>query len=102
MRPPKNARPTPLPAPSRYRQSVPAFPVDAEGPSGRRTERKRKLYWFAVAVGLHAALFVGWWLTPPLRLKWNPSPDQWVEITSLPVKPPANPTPHPQVIPINP
>ncbi len=40
--------------------------------------------WFGVAVALHAALLLGIWLAPPLRLKWDPSPDAWVQVISLP------------------
>ena len=53
-----------------------------------RSERKRRVVWFAVAVALHAALLLGIWLMPPLRLKWSPSPEDWVQVVSLPQKAP--------------
>lgn len=71
-----------LPTPAGYRQSVPVFPTSDSGIK-TRGERKRYLLWFAAAVALHGALFVGWWLTPPLRLKWEPPPESWVRVTSL-------------------
>jgi hypothetical protein len=80
-----------LPTPAAYRQSVPAFHGTEPGIKTRRFERKRLIRWFAVAVALHAALFLGIWLTPPLRLKWSPDPEQWVSVISLPVKAPAAP-----------
>jgi hypothetical protein len=82
-----------LPTPSAYRQSVPAFQSTEPPLKIRRFERKRLLRWFAVAVALHAALFLGIWLTPPLRLKWSPAPEQWVSIMPLPAKAPAAPIP---------
>lgn len=83
-----------LPTPAGYRRSVPAFPSTDPGIDTRRVERKRLVLWFGVAVALHAALLLGLWLTPPLRLKWGPSPDAWVQVVSLPKKPPDAPLPH--------
>jgi len=42
------------------------------------------MLWFGIAVALHAALLLGLWLMPPLRLKWSPSADSWVQVFSLP------------------
>jgi hypothetical protein len=75
-----------LPTLSAYRQSIPVLPSTEPALRTRRFERKRLLRWFAVAVALHAALFLGIWLTPPLQLKWSPDPEQWVAVTSLPTK----------------
>jgi hypothetical protein len=80
-----------LPTPAAYRQSVPTFSSTEPETKTRRFERKRLIRWFAVAVALHAALFLGIWLTPPLRLKWSPDPEQWVSVTSLPMKVPEAP-----------
>jgi hypothetical protein len=88
-----NGSATELPTPSAYRQRVPTFPSTEPALKTRRFERKRLLRWFAVAVALHAALFLGIWLTPPLRLKWSPDPEQWVSVTSLPMKVVQPPTP---------
>jgi len=88
-----NAAVAKLPTPAAYRQSVPTFSSTEPETKTRRFERKRLVRWFAVAVALHAALFLGIWLTPPLRLKWSPDPEQWVSVTSLPIKAPEAPPP---------
>jgi len=86
MRPPKNraALITPLPTLSAYRRTAPAFPTTDSATDNQRVERKRLFLWFGLAVALHAALLLGLWLVPPLRLKWGPSPDAWVQVISLP------------------
>jgi hypothetical protein len=93
MRPPKDrvASAINLPTPSGYRQRVPLFPTSDASIQNRRVERKRLIFWFGLAVALHAALLLGLWLTPPLRLKWGPSSDAWVQVTSLPKKEPEAP-----------
>jgi hypothetical protein len=84
MRPPVRGGPIrELPAPAQYRQTTPAA-VGGPAAPPPRVERRRLLYWFGIAVLLHAALFIAIWLTPPLRLKWSPSPDAWVPVVSLP------------------
>ena len=69
-------------------------------PVVRRFRRKKLLIWFGVAVALHTALLLVFFLTPPMRLKWNPPPEDWVPVVSLP-KPVPLPTvaekPAPQV-----
>ena len=93
MRPPPGAasQVRGLPTPAGYRRSVPAFDTaDADG-SARRAERKRRFLWFGVAVALHAALLLGLWLTPSRRLKWGPSPEDWVQVLSVPKQPPQAP-----------
>lgn len=89
MRPPKGrgAPIAPLPGLSEFQRSAPLFPTSDDHIENRRAEIKRRLMWFGVAVAFHAALFVGWWLTPALRLHWDPSPDAWVHVTSIPQKP---------------
>src|SRR5882757_8505971 len=85
MRPPKDrAASIDLPTPAGYRQRVPLFPTSDASHKNRRVERKRLFLWFGLAVALHAALLLGLWLVPPLRLKWGPSPDAWVQVISLP------------------
>jgi hypothetical protein len=78
-----------IPPPSGFVQRVPTFPTTDAGIKNRRFERKRLILWFGIAAALHAALFLGIWLMPPLRIKWEPSPDAWVLVTSLPKEPPA-------------
>ncbi|HEY3656944.1 MAG TPA: hypothetical protein VGL34_18380 [Steroidobacteraceae bacterium] len=92
MRPPKDrAASIDLPTPAGYRQRVPLFPTSDASHKNRRVERKRLVFWFGLAVALHAALLLGLWLTPPLRLKWGPSSDAWVQVMSLPKKEPEVP-----------
>jgi hypothetical protein len=95
MRPPKNreASVAPLPTLSAYRRSAPAFPTTDSAVGNQRAERRRLFLWFGVAVALHAALLLTLWLTPPLRLKWGPSADDWVQVISLPNKQPEVPQP---------
>jgi hypothetical protein len=84
MRPPNPLPPIPpIPTPADYRRNAPIFTNSDAGESAQRYRRKRLWMWFGVAVALHAALLLTLWLTPPLRLKWNPSPDAWVLVTSL-------------------
>jgi hypothetical protein len=71
------------PTPAAYRQSIPAFPSTEPSIATRRFERKRHIIWFSVAVALHGALFLGLWLTPPLRLKAGYAPDRWVQVVSV-------------------
>jgi hypothetical protein len=63
-------------------------------PVVRRFRRKKLLIWFGVAVALHTALLLVFFLTPSMRLKWNPPPQDWVPVVSLP-KPEPAPTPAP-------
>ena len=86
MRPPPGAAslvPS-LPTPAGYRRAMPLIGAPDPGLPMPRSERKRRVIWFAVAVALHAALLLGIWLMPPLRLKWSPSPEDWVQVVSLP------------------
>jgi hypothetical protein len=73
-----------LPAPSGYRQSVPIFQGPELSPDAQRSERRRLVLWFGVAVALHAALLLALFLTPPLRLKASYAPDRWVHIMPIP------------------
>ena len=82
-----------LPPPSGYVQRVPLFPTTDGSARSRRFERKRLLLWFGIAVAFHAALLLGFWLMPALRIKWEPSPDAWVQVTSVPKAPPVPPAP---------
>lgn len=90
MRPPTPPREIVPPPPSSYVQRIPVFPTSEHRVENRRGERKRLWFWFGVAVALHAALLIGIWLSPPLRIKWEPPPEAWVQVTSLakPVQPP--------------
>jgi hypothetical protein len=72
---------------------VPLFPTTDGSVKSRRFERKRLLLWFGIAVAFHAALLLGFWLMPALRIKWEPSPDAWVQVTSVPQAQPAPPVP---------
>ena len=83
MRPAKPPGPIHLPPPSGYVQRVPLFPTTDGSVNNRRFERKRLLLWFGIAVAFHAALLLVLWLMPALRIKWEPSPDAWVHITSV-------------------
>jgi hypothetical protein len=89
MRPATPPGPINLPPPSGYVQRVPVFPTTDGSVTSRRFERKRLLLWFGIAVALHAALLLGLWLMPALRIKWEPSPDAWVQVTSVPKLQPA-------------
>ena len=91
MRPATPPGPIRLPPPSGYVQRVPLFPTTDGSVSNRRFERKRLLLWFGIAVAFHAALLLGFWLMPALRIKWEPSPDAWVQVTSLSNARPAPP-----------
>jgi hypothetical protein len=93
MRPATAPRPIHLPPPSGYVQRVPLFPTTDGSVKSRRFERKRLLLWFGIAVAFHAALLLGFWLMPALRIKWEPSPDAWVQVTSLSSAQPAPPVP---------
>jgi len=72
---------------------VPLFPTTDGSVNNRRFERKRLLLWFGIAVAFHAALLLGFWLMPALRIKWEPSPDAWVHVTSVSNAQPAPPVP---------
>jgi len=72
---------------------VPLFPTTDGSVNNRRFERKRLLLWFGIAAAFHAALLLGFWLMPALRIKWEPSPDAWVHVTSLSSARPAPPVP---------
>jgi hypothetical protein len=93
MRPATPPDPIHLPPPSGYVQRVPLFPTTDGSVKSRRFERKRLLLWFGIAVAFHAALLLGFWLMPALRIKWEPSPDAWVPVTSLSSAQPAPPVP---------
>jgi hypothetical protein len=85
-----------LPPPSGYRQTVPAMNVPEPDPAVGRLGGGRLALWACVAVGLHAALFLAIYLTPPLRLKVGYGPDRWVQImaiTPAPSAPPRAPAP---------
>jgi hypothetical protein len=84
MRPTRPPGPIHLPPPSGYVQRVPLFPTTDGSVKSRRFERKRLLLWFGIAVAFHAALLLGLWLMPALRIKWEPSPDAWVRVISVP------------------
>ena len=94
MRPPMPPREIVPPPPSSYGHRIPAFPTSELGVKNRRGERKRLWFWFGVAVALHAALLIGIWLSPPLRIKWEPPPEAWVQVTSL-----AKSVPPPELVP---
>jgi hypothetical protein len=89
MRPAKPRGDIRIPPPAGFAQRVPAFPTSDGIDKNRRVERKRLVLWFGIAVALHAALLLGIWLMPSLRIKWEPSPDAWVQVTSLPQEPAA-------------
>ena len=93
MRPAAPPRPIQLPPPSGYVQRVPLFPTTDGSVNNRRFERKRLLLWFGIAVAFHAALLLVFWLMPALRIKWEPSPDAWVPVTSVSNARPAPPVP---------
>ena len=93
MRPAPPTGPINLPSPSGYVQRVPLFPTTDGSVTSRRFERKRLLLWFGIAVAFHAVLLLGLWLMPALRIKWEPSADAWVQVTSVPKLQPAPPVP---------
>jgi hypothetical protein len=98
MRPAAPPRPIHLPPPSGYVQRVPLFPTTDGSVNNRRFERKRLLLWFGIAVAFHAALLLGFWLMPALRIKWEPSPDAWVHVTSVSNARPAPPVSDPVTV----
>ena len=69
MRPRTPRREIIPPPPSAYVQRIPAFPTSDAAVPNRRFERKRLLMWFGIAAALHAALLLGIWLMPALRIK---------------------------------
>jgi hypothetical protein len=80
----------PLSTPSSYRLANPAvLPVAPVSEQTRASRRKRIVIGFSIAAALHAALVLGWWLSPPLRLKASYAPERWVQV--LPVEKPAPP-----------
>jgi hypothetical protein len=92
MRPPSRGGPIKeLPPLAQYRETTPAAITANLRLKSGPVERRRLVAWFGVAVALHAALFIAIWLTPPLRLKWTPSPDDWVRVVSLPPPEPETP-----------
>src|ERR1700736_1603093 len=93
MRPATPPGPIHLPPPSGYVQRVPLFPTTDGSVKSRRFERKRLLLWFGIAVAFHAALLLGLWLMPALRLKGGPSPGAGVPVTPLPTAKPPPPAP---------
>ena len=101
MRPPPRPKIAPLPSLSEYRQIKPTLATRDTSmeitPVVRRFRRKRLLIWFGVAAALHAALLLAFFLTPKMRLKWTPPPEDWVPVVSLPKPEPAPlPTPVPE------
>jgi hypothetical protein len=103
MRPPPRPKIAPLPSLSDYRQIKPTLATKDTSmeitPVVRRFRRKRLLIWFGVAAGLHAALLLAFLLTPAMRIKWTPPPEDWVPVVSLP-KP--EPVPPPTPVPDKP
>jgi len=99
MRPPPRPKIAPLPSLSEYRQIKPTLATKDTSmeitPVVRRFQRKKLIIWFGVAVALHAALLLAFFLTPPMRLKWSPPPEDWVAVVSLP-KPEPVPVPEKQ------
>ena len=93
MRPATPPGPIRLPPPSGYVQRVPLFPTTDSSVGNRRFERKRLVLWFGIAVAFHAALLLGFWLMPALRIKWEPSPDAWVPVISVSNAQPLPPAP---------
>jgi hypothetical protein len=95
MRPPPRPKIAPLPSLSDYRQIKPTLAMKDTSmeitPVVRRFRRKKLLIWFGVAVVLHTTLLLIFFLTPPMRLKWNPPPEAWVPVVSLPKPVPAPP-----------
>lgn len=93
MRPPPRPKIAPLPSLSDYRQIKPTLATKDTSmeitPVVRRFQRKKLFIWFGVAVALHAALLLAFFLTPPMRLKWSPPPEDWVPVVSLPKPEPA-------------
>ncbi len=95
MRPPPRPQIAPLPSLSDYRQIKPTLAMKDTSmeitPVVRRFRRKKLLIWFGVAVALHTALLLVFFLTPPMRIKWNPPAEDWVPVVSLPKPVPAQP-----------
>lgn len=95
MRPPPRPKIAPLPSLAEYRQIKPTLATKDTStemtPVLRRFRRKTLFIGFGVAVALHAALLAAFFLTPPMRLKWNPPPEDWVPVVSLPKPKPAPP-----------
>ncbi len=95
MRPPPRPKIAPLPSLSDYRQIKPTLAMKDTSleitPVVRRFRRKKLLIWFAVAVALHTVLLLVFFLTPPMRIKWNPPAEDWVPVVSLPKPAPAPP-----------
>jgi len=98
MRPPPRPTIAPLPSLSDYRQIKPTLATKDTSmeitPAVRRFRRKRLLIWFGVAAALHAAALLAFFLSPPMRIKWNPPPEAWVPVVYLP-KPEPVPAPPP-------
>jgi hypothetical protein len=106
MRPPPRPKIAPLPPLSEYRQIKPTLATKDTSmeitPVVRRFQRKKLFIWFGVAVALHAALLLAFFLTPPMRIKWTPPPQDWVPVVSLPkpepVPVPQKPAPQAQAV----
>lgn len=100
MRPPPRPKIAPLPSLSDYRQIKPTLATKDTSmeitPVVRRFQRKKLFIWFGVAAALHAALLLAFFLTPPMRIKWSPPPEDWVPVVSLP-KPEPVPAPPPVI-----
>lgn len=85
MRPPRRRDPMrEPPPPSEFRRVSPAIIASQPGVQLKRLSRKRLWVWLGVAVALHIAVFIVYWLTPPLRIPWSPAPEDWVPVVSLP------------------
>jgi len=106
MRPPPRPKIAPLPSLSDYRQIKPTLATKDTSmeitPVVRRFQRKKLFIWFGVAAALHAALLLAFFLTPPMRIKWTPPPEDWVPVVSLPkpapVPVPEKPSPQAQAV----
>jgi hypothetical protein len=99
MRPPPRPKIAPLPSLSDYRQIKPTLATKDTSaeitPAMRRARRKKLVLWFGAAVALHTAILLAFFLTPKMRLKWSPPPEDWVPVVSLP-----KPEPAPPVVPV--
>jgi len=82
------------PPPSEFRRVSPAIIASQPGVQPKHLSRRRLWVWLGVALALHIVVIVAIWLAPPLRVPWNPAPEDWVPVTSVP--PPTSDTPAPR------